>query len=211
MYDKMDINYLGLQMRLTGKRIYGLETEWACPLIVRVYAAEDEELDEDWFEEIVEKDKLVMPVHGGGTKELEVDYEFVEMEAGTGSISTVDFLKKMFNPFKAEFKKRVDENAGKKQYIYEIPDRNYEKPIILRNMPFVSNHLSRHEGVIGIYLNLNKDLVPAIQVRYAEPMTADKIWELLNMETWTITYSKEDVREVPAKLKFKTPGTEYRF
>lgn len=211
MYDKMDINYLGLQMRLTGKRIYGLETEWACPLIVRVYAAEDEELDEDWFEEIVEKDKLVMPVHGGGTKEIEVDYEFVEMEAGTGSISTVDFLKKMFNPFKAEFKKRVDENAGKKQYIYEIPDRNYEKPIILRNMPFVSNHLSRHEGVIGIYLNLNKNLVPAIQVRYAEPMTADKIWELLNMETWTITYSKEDVREVPAKLKFKTPGTEYRF
>ena len=33
---------LGLQMRLTGKRIYGLETEWACPLIVRVYAAQDD-------------------------------------------------------------------------------------------------------------------------------------------------------------------------
>ena len=211
MYDKMDINYLGLQMRLTGKRIYGLETEWACPLIVRVYAAEDEELDEDWFEEIVEKDKLVMPVHGGGTKEIEVDYEFVEMEDGIGSISTVDFIRKMFNPFKAEFRSRVDENAGKKQYIYEIADSNYEKPIILRNMPFVSNHLSRHEGVIGIYLNLNKDLVPSIQVRYAAPMTADRIWELLNMETWTITYSKEDVREVPAKLKFKTPGTEYRY
>ena len=211
MYDKMDINYLGLQMRLTGKRIYGLETEWACPLIVRVYAAQDEELDEDWFEEIVEMDKLVMPVHGGGTKEIEVDYEFVEMEDEVTTISTEDFIRKMFNPFKAEFRSRIEENAGKKQYIYEIPDRNYEKPIILRNMPFVSNHLSKHDGVIGIYLNLNKDLVPAIQVRYAEPMTADRVWELLNMETWTITYSKEDVREVPAKLTFKTPGTEYRY
>ena len=211
MYDKMDINYLGLQMRLTGKRIYGLETEWACPLIVRVYAAQDEELDEDWFEEIVEMDKLVMPVHGGGTKEIEVDYEFVEMEDVVTAISTEDFIRKMFNPFKAEFRSRIEENAGKKQYIYEIPDRNYEKPIILRNMPFVSNHLSKHDGVIGIYLNLNKDLVPAIQVRYAEPMTADRIWELLNMETWTITYSKEDVREVPAKLTFKTPGTEYKY
>ena len=211
MYDKMDINYLGLQMRLTGKRIYGLETEWACPLIVRVYAAQDEELDEDWFEEIVEMDKLVMPVHGGGTKEIEVDYEFVEMEDEVTAISTEDFIRKMFNPFKAEFRSRIEEHAGKKQYIYEIPDRNYEKPIILRNMPFVSNHLSKHDGVIGIYLNLNKDLVPAIQVRYAEPMTADRIWELLNMETWTITYSKEDVREVPAKLTFKTPGTEYKY
>ena len=209
MYDKMDINYLGLQMRLTGKKIYGLETEWACPLIVRVYMAPEEELDEDWFEEIVEMDKLVMPVHGGGTKEIELNYEFVKMEDEVGTISTEQFIRNMFSPFKAQFKKRVDENEGKQQYIYEIADTNYEKPIILRNMPFVSNHLSRHEGVIGIYLDLNKDLVPAIQIRYAAPMTADKIWELLNMETWTITYSTDDIREVPAKLTFKKPGTEH--
>ncbi|MDE5731759.1 MAG: hypothetical protein K2H95_01790, partial [Bacteroidales bacterium] len=92
---------------------------------------------------------------------------------------------------------------------YEIADKNYEKPIILRNMPFLSNHLSRNEGVIGIYLELNKDLVPAIRIRYAAPMTAEKIWEEMNKETWYITYSPEDIREVPAKLSFKTPGTEY--
>lgn len=211
MYDKMDINYLGLQMRMTGKKTYGLETEWACPLIVRVYMAPDEDLDEDWFEDIVEMDKLVMPVHGGGTKEIELNYTFVEMEDEVGTISTEEFIRKMFNPFKAQFKRRVDEFEGKKQYIYEIADTNYEKPIILRNMPFVSNHLSRHDGVIGIYLDLNKDLVPAIQVRYAAPMTAEKIWELLNMETWTITYSADDVREVPAKLSFKKPGVEYNY
>jgi polyferredoxin len=28
MYDKMDINYLGMQMRLTGKKIYGIESEF---------------------------------------------------------------------------------------------------------------------------------------------------------------------------------------
>lgn len=211
MYDKMDINYLGLQMRMTGKKIYGLETEWACPLIVRVYMAPEEDLDEDWFEDIVEMDKLVMPVHGGGTKEIELNYTFVDLEDEVGTIPTEEFIRKMFNPFKAQFKKRLDEAEGKKQYIYEIADTNYEKPIILRNMPFVSNHLSRHDGVIGIYLDLNKDLVPAIQVRYAAPMTADKIWELLNMDTWTITYSADDVREVPAKLSFKKPGVEYNY
>ena len=211
MYDKMDINYLGLQMRMTGKKIYGLETEWACPLIVRVYMAPDEDLDEDWFEDIVEMDKLVMPVHGGGTKEIELNYSFVKMEDEVSVISTEKFIRRMFNPFKAQFKRRVDEFEGKQQYIYEIADTNYEKPIILRNMSFVSNHLSRHDGIIGIYLDLNKDLVPAIQVRYAAPMTADKIWELLTMETWTITYSADDIREVPAKLTFKKPGTEYKY
>lgn len=207
MYDKMDLNYLGLQMRLTGKKIYGLESEFACPLIVRVYMDPAESLDAEWFRNIVEMKTLEMPVHGGGTKTTEVDYEFVRMEDEVGQMPVEEFIRLMFTPFKAEFKSRVEENKDKEQFIYEIADPNYEKPIILRNMPFVSNHLSKHDGIIGIYLNLNADLVPAIQVRFAAPMTSDKVWELLTMDTWTITYSKDDVRETPAKLSFKTPGT----
>ena len=211
MYDKMDINYLGLQMRQTGKRIYGLETEFACPLIVRVYMDPAEELDEDWFEEIVEMDVLQMPVHGGGTKDIEVNYKFEDYEGETGRISTEDFLRKMFSPFKVQWKSRIEAAAGKQQYVYEIVNANYEKPIILRNMPFLSNHLSRHEGVIGVYLDLNKDLQPAIQIRYAEPMNEAKLWELMTMETWTITYKADDVREEGAKISFKTPGTSYGY
>ena len=211
MYDKMDINYLGLQMRQTDKKIYGLETEFACPLIVRVYMHPDENIDKAWAKEIVEMDVLNMPVHGGGSKEIEVDYEFVSLEDETGSISSEEFIRKLFNPFKAEFKSRVEENAGRKQYIYEITDTNYDKPIILRNMPFLSNHLSKNEGVIGVYLNLNKDLIPAIRIRYAEPMTEARLWELMTMDTWTITYKKDDVRQEGAKIGFKTPGVSYEY
>lgn len=211
MYDKMDINYLGMQMRLTGKKIYGLETEFACPLIVRVYMDPTEVVDEDWFEDVVEMETLQMPVHGGGTKEIEVDYEFVELEEGESFMPVDEFLRRMFSPFKVQWKSRIEAAEGKQQYVYEIVNKNYEKPIILRNMPFLSNHLSRHEGVIGVYLDLNKDLMPAISIRFAEPMTADKLWELMTMETWTITYSKEDVREQPAKLSFKTQGTVHPY
>ena len=207
MYDKMDINYLGLQMRGTEKKIYGLETEFACPLIVRVYMHPEENLDKKWFKEIVEMEALEMPVHGGGTRLIEIDYEFVKLEDEVGFIDTESFIRKMFNPFKAQFKKRVEENADKKQFIYEIANPGYDKPIYLRNLPFLSNHLSRHDGVIGVYLNLNKDLIPSIQVRFAEPMTAEKLWELMTMPTWTITYKKDDVREENARISFKTPGT----
>ena len=211
MYDKMDINYLGMQFRLTGKKLYGIETEFACPLIVRVYMDPSEDVDEDWFEEIVEKKELVMPVHGGGEKIIEVDYDFVEMEDGVSYISTEDFIKKMFNPFRVQWKSRIEAAEGKQQYVYEIVDKNYEKPIILRNMPFLSNHLSTHEGVIGVYLDLNKDLQPAIQIRFAEPMTAERLWELMTMETWTITYKADDVRQEPAKLNFKSQGNTYEY
>ena len=211
MYDKMDINYLGMQMRLTGKRIYGLETEFACPLIVRVYMDPAEDLDEDWFEEIVEKETLEMPVHGGGVNEIELGYKFEDYEGETGRISTEQFVRNMFSPFRVQWKSRIEAAEGKQQYVYEIVDKNYEKPVILRNMPFLSNHLSRHEGVIGVYLDLNKDLQPSIQIRYADPMTEAKLWELMTMETWTITYKADDVREEPAKLSFKNPGTSYEY
>ena len=211
MYDKMDINYLGMQMRLTGKNIYGLESEFACPLIVRVYMDPAEDLDEDWFEEIVEMETLQMPVHGGGVNEIELDYKFEDYEGETGRISTEQFIRNMFSPFRVQWKSRIEAAEGKKQYVYEIVDQNYEKPIILRNMPFLSNHLSKHEGVIGVYLDLNKDLQPAIQIRYAEPMTEAKLWELMTMPVWTITYKADDVREENAKLTFKAPGTSYEY
>ena len=73
----MDLNYLGLQMRNTGKSVFGLESEYACPLIVRVYMSPDEQLDENWFKQIVEMKMLSMPVHGGGTTDTPVDFKFV--------------------------------------------------------------------------------------------------------------------------------------
>ena len=211
MYDKMDINYLGMQMRLTGKKLYGLETEFACPLIVRVYMDPSEDLDEDWFEDVVEMETLNMPTHGGGEKVIEVDYEFVGLEDGVSYVSTESFIRNMFSPFRVQWKSRIEAAEGKQQFVYEIVDKNYEKPIILRNMPFLSNHLSTHEGVIGVYLDLNKDLQPSVQIRFAEPMTAERLWELMTMETWTITYKADDVRQEPAKLNFKAPGNVYEY
>ena len=211
MYDKLDLNYLGLQMRLTDKKIYGLESEFACPLIVRVYMDASETADKAWFKKIVNMKELEMPVHGGGTKITPVNFKFVDLEDGESYISTESFIRKMFTPFKAQFSSRVEEFAGKPQFVYEIPDANYEKPIILRNLPFVSNHLSKNDGIIGVYLELDNSLTPALMIRYAAPMTADRIWELLNMDTWTITYKKDDVREEAAKLKFKNKGVEVPF
>ena len=223
MPNKSDLNMLGLQMRLTGKKIFGIESEYDCPLIIRVYSDPAEQLDEAWFKEIVEKKVLAMPVHGGGIKETPLDFTFVRLEKEKGKIGIAEYLENMFDPFSAEFngrypsgdttvvRKRAEVYEGKPQFIYEIEDQNYEKPIVMRAMPFLSNHLSKEEGVIGVALKLNKSLKPSIQVRFAEPMTADRVWELMSMDTWTITYKADDVREEPARLKFDKPGTCYEY
>jgi hypothetical protein len=40
-------------------------------------------------------------------------------------------------------------------------------------------------------------------------MTEAKLWELMTMDTWTITYKADDVREEGAKISFKKQGTCY--
>ena len=224
MYDKLDLNYLGLQFRNTGKSIFGVDSEYDCPLIVHVYMSPDEQLDEEWFKEIVNKKSLDMPVHGGGVKSTPVDFEFVRLEKGEKLYDIDEYLHMMFDPFTAEFngrytdaegneyvEKRFEHYEGQPQYMLEIAEQNYEKPIIKRALPYLGNHLSREEGVIGLYLRLNKDLVPAIMVRFAAPMTAERVRELMDMETWTITYSEDDVREEGRRMEFPEGHTVYDF
>ena len=234
MYDKLDLNYLGLQMRESGKRVYGLESEYDCPVRVLVYSDPEEALSAEWFKEIVNRKSLDMPLHGGGVKKTPMNLEFVLLEEETSTVPTTGFLEKMFDGFYAEFNgrfpvkelpkelaqgheagdtlvlKRSTRYAAKAQYIYEIADTNYQKPIIRRALPFLSNHISREEGVISFALTLNRDWLPALQIRFAAPMTEARIWELLQEDPWTITYAKDDIRQEKARLKFDEPGTVFQ-
>ena len=220
MYDKMDLNYLGLQFRGEEESgIFGVESEYDCPVLVRVYMDPSKAHDEAWFKEIVNRKKLIMPIHGGGTKETPMDLKFVRMEKESGVIATPEFMHRMFNGFKAEYngkypsadttivRKRIDVYAGKPQYMLEFEEDRFEKPIITRVLPFLSNHISKEEGVIGTYVVLNENLKPALQIRFASPATADRIRQLLGMEKWSITYKGGEVKEVDAKIAFPNPGT----
>lgn len=214
MPDRVDLNNFGMQLRLSGKKIYGIESEFACPLIVRVFMDPSEEADEAWFKSMVEKKTLEIPTAKGDVKVTPLDFRFVKLEKGEDYMPVPDYIRHMFTPFKAEYngrypdgvKKRAEVYAGQPQFIFEIEDQNYEKPIVQRCLPFLSNHISREEGIIGTYCVINDNLKPAIQVRYAAPCTEDRIWELMTMDTWTITYSEDDVREEAARLTFASRG-----
>lgn len=207
MHDKLDPNYLGMRIRATGKKYYGLETEYDCPIIVRLYMDMDEVIDEDFLEEMVEEKVLQMPQHDGSVKEIETNYEFCELEEKVDTLAIRPYLERMFSPFKAEFKPRVEKYAGRPQEIMQYVDANYEKPLTLRNLPYLSNHLSQQDGIIGVYLVLNEDNLPAIQIRYCtDDLSADKLLELINLPTWNIKYKADDIREEKARFHFEEKG-----
>ena len=217
MHDKMDLNYFGLQFRDEDRPVYGVESEYDCPVVVRVFMDPAAESDEAWFKEIVNRKKLVMKA-GEKVTEIPMGLEYVRMEPAVDTIATADFLRRMFSPFKAEYsgkypsgdttviRKRVEVYKDQPQYVLEFEDERYEKPLITRSLPYLSNHISKEEGVIGTYVLLNQNLKPALQIRFAAPATAERIWELMTMDKWTITYKNDEEKIEDARIAFDKPG-----
>ena len=182
MYEKGDLDNLGAMLKETGRKIYWLESEFACPLIVRVIMDAGENLDEDWFEEIVEK-----------------EYDFVKMEDEVIRTNASEYISRSFKPFKVEIQSRIEKYGNWKQNWYEVSDLSFDN--IDSAMPFLSNYLTQQSSILGVYLELNADLVPTIRIRYVDPMTEDKIKELLARDTWTIS-NKGELKETKAKIAF---------
>lgn len=225
MFNTQDLNNLANQFRFAYKElgVFGLDSEYACPLIIHIYSDPASELSEELLRSIVEKKSVdITDSEGKVLRSIPVDFEFVRMEKETSLIDTRDYLKMMFDEFNSGFfngryeygdstriEKRNEHYADRQWYIYEIENPGFEKPIYKRNYPFVSNWLSSHEGVLSVDVRLNEEYIPAMQICYTAPMTAEEIWRLLNLETWTITYAVDDVREEPAKIKFTKEGRSY--
>ena len=182
MYEKGDMDNLAAMFKETGRKIYWLESEFACPLIVRVIMDVSENPDEEWFKEIVEK-----------------EYEFVKMEDKVSHTDASEYIRKSFKPFKVEVQSRIDKYGNWKQNWYEVSDLGFDN--IDNAMPFLSNYLTQQNSILGVYLELNANLVPTIRIRYVDPMTEDKINELLARDTWTIS-NKGELKETKAKIRF---------
>jgi len=223
MFDRVDLSYLGMMMEATGRKVYALESEYACPLAIRVYADASEKLDANWFREVIEGGSVNVPQPDGGSREIAVDYGFVRLEKKTSGMGVPTYLKMMFETFSAEYNGMIEDDGdevikprteiykNKKQYVFEFADQSYESPETRKNVQYLGSHLSREDGMIGIYLELNNDLVPSIKIRFSYPMTSYRLWELMNMDIWTITYGKDDVREEEAKMKFEKRGKVYPY
>jgi len=207
MYDRMDPNYLGLQFRNTGKGYYGIETEYSCPLTVRLYMDLNEPVDEKFFKEMVELKQLEMPVHGGGVNIVEVDFEYIGLAEGSDTITRREFLERQFNKFSVPFKKNQESWDGKNAAVYELVYPNLDKPLITRNLPYLSNHLSQLEGFLSIETTLNESDEYCFRITYrADVLNDDKIWEALNKAKWTIKNKEGVMEDVDPKFTFDTKG-----
>lgn len=204
MFDKMDLNYLGLQFRGTNKKIYGIESQYDCPVVVKLYVAPDEVIDEAFVKEVVNRKSLDMET-ANGIKKTPMSLEFVKLEKEISHIEINQYLRMMFSGYGTTFREKANNLANEPQFIYEIVDKNYEKPVIVNAMPYLASHLSEEEGIIGVALTLNAQMQPCIQIHFAS-ISGEDVWNKITAETWNIHYTSGETKQEAARIKFNTPG-----
>lgn len=207
MYDKMDPNYLGLQFRYDGKGYYGLESEYACPLIIRLYMDVKEPVDEKYIRSVVEMKELKMLVHGGGTNIVKVNFKYVSMVDEVDTISRREFLERQFNYYKKEYKANVEKWGGKNEAVYELVYPDLDKPLIVRGVPYLSSHLSLIDGFLGLETTINDNEDYCFRIRYSKDvLNEDKIWEVLNRKQWTVKTTEGEIQVSDPKFSFTNKG-----
>ena len=207
MTGNLDPNYLGMQFRNEEKGYYGLETEEASPLIVRLYMDVKEPIDEKYIKSIVEKKELQMGVHGGGSKLVNVDFTYVSLDPKIETITRRAFLERHFSFMKKDFKLNIEKWGGKNEAVYELVYPSLDKPLVLRNIPYLSSYLSAVDGCLGIETTINEKEEYCFRIRYSKDVLNDnKIWEVLTRDKWTIRTNEGDLKESDPRLSFTEKG-----
>ncbi len=167
----------------------------------------NEPIDADFIKNTVEMKELQMPVHGGGVKKVEVDFKFISIEEKVDTISKREFLERQFHFYKKQYESNVEKYAGKKEAVYEIVYTDLDKPLIIRNIPYLSSHLSLQEGFLGIETALNDNDLPVFRIKYSqEVLNDDKIWKALTKTKWTVKTKEGEIQVVEPKFTFSEPG-----
>ncbi len=207
MHDKLDPNYLGMQFRNSGKKYFGLETQYDCPIIVRLYMGINEPIDKGFIKQMVELKKLDMPVHGGGSREVEVDYKLVDVEPGVDTISRKEFLVRQFNAISRVFTENAEKYQGKPVSTYEIVYRDLDKPMIARNIPYLSSYLSLNDGIVSFDVLVNDNEEYVVRIGHIDSIiSSDNLWKLINEPEWNVKMKDGSIVKEAAKIKFPEEG-----
>lgn len=199
-FDKYDANYLQLMLK-KHEGFYGIETEYACPVIVRLYVDENIVLDEKKIKEIVEVDSFTFKSRG---KDITVDTEFEVLEYNDkgNTISYSEYQRAMFQGYKKYFNLREDFDDDELMlYRLPVPDK-----LSSRNLSFLASHLSANKAIVGIETKLVND-DPVFQVYFVKDAIKDgEINKMINSDTLKVTFSNGTVRKLINKIKFAETG-----
>jgi polyferredoxin len=201
-FDPYDAAYL--QYLLQEKtEACGYQSDYACPVVVRVYFPFGKQPDAITLKGILES-KVLEYEAGGKRVKVKLNYKVVSMKNDPEIISGIDYSKSMYSAFSMRFNKysTYTENVLS---VYRLPmGKNTEK----RNIySYLGSDLSNFKGIVGFETSLDSAGKEMGNIIYVDSlMTGDRILKALTADSLLLHYTNGRSAKILNPFSFTETG-----
>ena len=202
-FDPLDATYL--QHLLNQKTdACGFQTEFACPVIVRIYFPAGKEPGRDALTEVIESKNLTF-TSNDNVFHLKLPYRVISFEETKASISVREYASQMFTP-KSSFFNGYSDYSEDIISGYLLPVGSNSEHADMYN--YLISHLSNDEGVVGFETRLDEHGEEVAAIWYVDTLTAPgEIFSQVNADTLLIHFADGRTGRVANPFRFPEPDS----
>lgn len=202
-FDPLDARYL--QYLLDQKtEACGYESEFACPVEVRIYFPAGKEPGREALKKAIESKNLGF-TSAGNQFNVKLNYKVVTIDDEPVKMPVDEFNKMMFTPFSMVFNDYQNYTPGAlKGYKLKMGDNSK----LSQRYNYLVSHLSNDSGVVGFETSLDDGGSEMLTVWFVDSLTVpERIFAAINSDSLLLHYADGSTGSVANPFRFNEKGT----
>ena len=202
-FDPLDATYL--QHLLDQKtEAVGYQSEFACPVIVRIYFPAGKEPDRETLVKVIESKNLSFSVNETEFN-VKLPYKVMTFEEETGRLTPQEFAREMFMPTQSFFN---DSQNYSGEVLKGMPVRLGENAKLSQRYSYLISHLSNDSGIVGFETSLDDTGAEMLTVWYVDTLTTPAvIFGALSADSLLLHYADGTLGTAPNPFRFVSTDT----
>lgn len=196
-FDPFDFSYLGILLKQKTNAV-GLSSEYACPVIVKLYFPGKVDNMESLIKTL--EVKTLTYESTAGPVKVKLGYK-VTGKPEFSVMSKYDYISSLFEPYEDSFNSREKySDQVLKSYIFPLG----ENKALRSRFPYIVSHVSNDTGVVEFHTRLDSTFTEVGEFVFVDTMTnIENIRKSLLSDSLTITYTNGTTGKVKNMFDFK--------
>jgi ferredoxin len=201
-FDPLDAVYLK-NLLLQKSDAVGYQSEFACPVIIRIYFPYGKHPGAEALSEIIQTKSLEYTENGINFR-TPLEYRVITIEENRDRMSGIDYLKDMYKPFTMRFNSYSDYTPDVIS-VYELP---MGANLGLRDKySYLGSHLSGFEGIIAFETLIDQAGIEVGRVSFVDSLTSQgNVISVIKSDSLTLHYGDGTVEKVANQFVFPDSG-----
>jgi NAD-dependent dihydropyrimidine dehydrogenase PreA subunit len=201
-FDPLDVAYLR-HLLLQKTEAVGYQSEFACPVIIRIYFPSGNQPGTEALKEIIQTKSLEYTENGIYFR-TPLEYRVVTILENRNLMSGIDYLTDMYKPFTMRFNKYNDYTPDAVS-IYELTmGGNIE---LKDRYSYMGSHLSGFNGIVGFETLIDQAGIEVGRVSFVDSLiTVEKVIRAIKSDSLLLHYGDGTVEKVANQFVFPDSG-----